>query len=485
MDRRTVYQGELPYQLDFLYGQRYSFEAFGLLAMDFLGSSTLVSGCACTPTGPASLQVKVAPGRIYSLQNLEGSDWGIANLVGGLPADSNSDHQVLKQGLLRDTATLSGFAAPGTGGQSINYLVQAQFSESDTDNTVLPFFNAAAPDVPWAGPGNSGGVLPTNRRNTLSLSVKAGTAATTGTQTTPAPDAGKVGLHVVTVGNGQTTITSGNISTYGSAPFITETLVQKISQAFADARYMQAAVMSFGQCRLSVVSTTSLKLSPFQGSLLTINGSHQAIPGGGVTIANTGLVASTLYYVYAFMNSGTMTLELSATGHSTGANGVEIKTGDATRSLVGMIYTNGSTPGQFIDSGTQKFCANWFNRRLRIARNSGTGSLGSAATTTDLAPADHAQILSWADEVGATMSGNLTSPTLGGLIDMGVAVDATGNNIQTGINVYVAGYNINFSVAEYAITVAEGLHYSTAVGSTDTGVTASFSQLIYAISANI
>jgi len=84
-----------------------------------------------------------------------------------------------------------------------------------------------------------------------------------------------------------------------------------------------------GQCRLSVVSTTSLKLAPLDGSQLMIAGIPQNIPSAGVTITNSGLAASTLYYVYAYMNSGTMTLELSATGHATDANtGIEIKSGD-------------------------------------------------------------------------------------------------------------------------------------------------------------
>jgi hypothetical protein len=40
----------------------------------------------------------------------------------------------------------------------------------------------------------------------------------------PTPDAGWAGLYVVTVANGATTITSGNISQYSGAPFILSTL---------------------------------------------------------------------------------------------------------------------------------------------------------------------------------------------------------------------------------------------------------------------
>ncbi|MHA0110713.1 hypothetical protein ACXYUI_26650, partial [Klebsiella pneumoniae] len=57
------------------------------------------------------------------------------------------------------------------------------------------------------------------------LSAKAGISATTGSQVTPSPDSGYVGIAVVTVANGQTTITSGNITAYTSAPSINSTLL--------------------------------------------------------------------------------------------------------------------------------------------------------------------------------------------------------------------------------------------------------------------
>ncbi|MEB2654919.1 hypothetical protein SOP89_26500, partial [Pseudomonas siliginis] len=112
----------------------------------------------------------------------------------------------------------------------------------------------------------------------------------------------------------------------------------------------QLGQVGHGQCRLSYVSGTQLKLSPYNGNNLIINGVPQQIPSAGVTLANTGLAASTKYYVYAYMNAGTMTLEAVTTAHATGTNGVEQKSGDATRTLVGMILTDGSTPGQFVDT---------------------------------------------------------------------------------------------------------------------------------------
>ena len=57
------------------------------------------------------------------------------------------------------------------------------------------------------------------RAGRLILSAKAGIAAATGSQTMPSADAGYVGVWVVTVANGQATITSTSISAAPGAPF--------------------------------------------------------------------------------------------------------------------------------------------------------------------------------------------------------------------------------------------------------------------------
>jgi hypothetical protein len=232
MDRQTQYAYEVPAETDFLYASRFGYEGLGLLAMDLLGTTTLVAGLACTPTGPASLQVNIGPGRIYAKQNLEDTAWGLFNSIGGLPVDTAADHKILKQGLLRDTTLLAVMPAPGSAGQSINYLIEASFSEADALPLSLPFVSATAPYPPIAP-----NTLNTVRQDKCVITVKAGLAATTGSQTTPSVDSGNVGLYVVTVANGQTTITSGNIAVYSPSSFISETLTQKISQATADARY--------------------------------------------------------------------------------------------------------------------------------------------------------------------------------------------------------------------------------------------------------
>jgi hypothetical protein len=232
LDRQFVFPDALPLDTDLLNIQREVYTGFGLAMQDLLGSSLLFSGLACTATAPASLNVLVAPGRVYSVQQVD------PNAFGSLAAVTAQS--ILKQGILALATTLS-CPAPGTSGQSINYLIEAQFQENDGTAVVYEYFNASNINTPLNGPDNSGTAQNSQRLDQLVLLVKGGIAATTGTQTTPAPDAGYTGLYVVTVANGQTQITSGNISVAPGAPFLTETLTQKISQATGDARYLQIA----------------------------------------------------------------------------------------------------------------------------------------------------------------------------------------------------------------------------------------------------
>lgn len=210
-DRVVVYPGQIPLETDVLSSNRYAMIGLGMLAMDVLGAGTVAGGLACTPTSPASLNVQIGPGRLYSLQNVDNTAYS------SLAVDTT--HQIMKQGILADAAAL-GCPAPGTFGFSINYLIQAAYQDQDTNLVTLPYYNANNPTQAFSGPGNTGTAQATARKGIVALSVKPGTAATTGTQTTPAPDTGNVGLWVVTVANGATTITSANISLAPGAPFL-------------------------------------------------------------------------------------------------------------------------------------------------------------------------------------------------------------------------------------------------------------------------
>ncbi|WP_424139352.1 hypothetical protein [Roseomonas chloroacetimidivorans] len=200
-DRRIVYPGAIPQETDVLAPQRYAVEGLGWIAQSVFGTTTTVEGMTVGPNSPAALNVVVQPGAIYAPLALDASAYST------LGADA---HTVMQQGLLRDAVTLT-ITPPATVGQSRVYVVQAACQVVDTDPGVLPYYNAADPDTAFSGPDNSGTPQNTRRAVQAVVSLKAGTAAATGSETAPAPDAGYVELARVTVANGASSVTAGNI----------------------------------------------------------------------------------------------------------------------------------------------------------------------------------------------------------------------------------------------------------------------------------
>lgn len=211
MDRQIVYPGAIPLETDLLNTNRFTMIAIAKLAASVMGSNTYLNGLACTASSPASMVINIAPREIYSLQNIDSTAYS------SLPADTA--HSILKQGILL-SATSFTLAAPSIAGQSINYLIQVAFQDVDSGATVLPYYNASNPSQAYSGPNNSGIAQNTIRSGVCSVSVKTGVSATTGSQVTPSPDAGYVGAYVVTVNQGQTTITSTSINLAPNAPFL-------------------------------------------------------------------------------------------------------------------------------------------------------------------------------------------------------------------------------------------------------------------------
>ena len=156
-----------------------------------------------------SLQVNVGAGSIYQLDEVD------ATAYGDLGTDTNT---ILKQGILYLPVSLT-ITPPSTAGFSQVFLVEAIIDDIDAGQQVISYFNAANPAVPFSGPNNDGASQFTTRTSICNIALKAGVAATTGTQQIPAPDSGFVGLFAITVVNGQSTITSANIVQLATAPF--------------------------------------------------------------------------------------------------------------------------------------------------------------------------------------------------------------------------------------------------------------------------
>lgn len=231
MHRKTIYIGQIPLELDLLDAEQFAMVALAKLTEAVLGTGPFVDGLQLAPTTPASLNVNLGAGTIFQLENLEQSVWS------SLPADLS--HSIVKQGILLDAVTL-GITPPVTVGYSQVFLIQVQYQDLDTAPQVLPYYNSDFPDVPFSGPEGTGDEQNTVREGIVAVELKAGIASATGTQTAPAADAGWTALWTVTVANGATTITSGNISAVANAPWIDPKLPQ-VPAAVQSGKWLYAA----------------------------------------------------------------------------------------------------------------------------------------------------------------------------------------------------------------------------------------------------
>jgi len=297
MDRQIVYPGSIPLETDLLNTNKYAMIGLSKLAAAMMGSTTYLRGLTCTPTSPASMVVNVARGEIYSVQNVDNSAYS------SLAADTTNT--ILKQGIVMSSTAFT-LTAPTTAGQSINYLIQVTYSDTDSGATVLPYYNAANPSVAYSGPNNSGTAQNTVRSGACTVALKAGVAATTGTQTTPSVDTGYTAAWVITVAQGATTVTAANITAAANAPFLPVAgLVAAIQQSTmtyaADTGAANAYVAQFLPAiptltdgmrftfKAKVANTGSCTFAANGGSAYPLySHAHQALQGGEI-IAN-GLI---------------------------------------------------------------------------------------------------------------------------------------------------------------------------------------------------
>ena len=217
MDRNIVYPGAIPLDTDLLTVNRNVMVALGYLVQATLGTNTVVDGLACTPTVPASLNVNVGPGSITLFTVLDTTSYG------SLPADTASP--LMKMGV-NVANTSFNLTPPTISGQSIDYIIEASFAETDVNPVALPYYNAGNPAQPYTGPNNSGAAQNTARIQSVQLQLKPGAAASTGSQQPPAVDPGWTAIYQITVNYGQTEIATTDITEVAGAPFVPYKLPQ-------------------------------------------------------------------------------------------------------------------------------------------------------------------------------------------------------------------------------------------------------------------
>ena len=283
-------------------------------------------------------------------------------------------------------------------------------------------------------------------------------------------------------GANQTTYVSAGSAAiqYNSGGTVTYLQAQTFSGAvtFNAAVNVGTSVPPFGNCYLSVNAGT-IYLLPYNGNLLTINGASYVIPSAGVTLSSSGAAISTWYYIYAYMSGSTMTLEYSATTYTTNTTtGVVEKSGDASRTLVGAVYTSGT--GTFVDTSGQRQLISWFNRKAKQGwtefsvnrAGGGGGSLVFSEVNSEI----RNFFISWPDEiVKVSHYVAVTHNNAEGNVYSGIAYDAGLTMVAAGHVQYPSGLagsaisSIGFDYQITGLSVGSIAHYITAVAAVDTG----------------
>jgi hypothetical protein len=264
MDRDLLYPGQIGLVENFLDAFKAAMVGIGITSEAILGQSTQVFGLTASPlsggaVAGSAFAISIGRGAIFSYQETDPNAYGV------LGTDTGTN--ILKTGInLSDTEISITNTAPNTAGSSVNYLVSAQFQETDTNAVNLPFYNAGG--TPTITTENA------TRTQRVVFQVTGGNVATTGSQSTPAAPAGSVPLYVVSITNGTSAVSEGDISVAPGAPFISTLtslsgLIAALQSGLAAEVASRTAEQGNLKTSISVFSTTTLTASQ-QGSLVEI-----------------------------------------------------------------------------------------------------------------------------------------------------------------------------------------------------------------------
>ncbi|WFU23145.1 hypothetical protein QA649_34455 [Bradyrhizobium sp. CB1717] len=234
----------------------------------------------------------------------------------------------------------------------------------------------------------------------------------------------------------------------------------------------------YGQCRL-IKSGSNIVLMPYNGNLLTVNGIPCTVPDAGVSLAATGLTAGTVYMIYATASAGVINaLEASTTAHGTsttaGNKGNEVKSGDDTRTLVGIASPN--TGPVWADN----LVLSWFNRTKKSFSSHNTATRSTTSTTfVELHSEMRVEFLTWSDEiVDAVLAGSGYPGAPSHAVFAAIGFD--GNTPEDGMAAISDGTSgaLRPVAAAASRTLTEGRHYATVLGASDSS-SASFNLFFF------
>nr|QIG67159.1 hypothetical protein EVB34_054 [Rhizobium phage RHph_TM26] len=271
----------------------------------------------------------------------------------------------------------------------------------------------------------------------------------------------------------------------GAAPGSLDTLDELAAALADDANYaatvtaalatkattanLALATPVFGSVKLSL-SGGNLLLSRERGSKLTIGGVPVVVPQAGVTLAPAGFTAGTLYYAYAAVVSGNVVLEGSTSAYAIDATtGQALKSGDASRTLVGMFRTIAGPV--FSDTIKQRFVRSWFNDPgLKLLSSFSANRATTSVSTVELNSEIRCEMLLWAGEkVDATLVGSAINGATLGRNNSLIGVDGIGTVVSGTQSIMTSIDTVPFTAQTLQEGLSEGYHYVTMGASVNSG----------------
>ena len=268
---------------------------------------------------------------------------------------------------------------------------------------------------------------------------------------------------------GGITISTTGVVSFSVAPALT-TLSASLPVFTNASKALVSQALCTNNFRL-ILSGGNLTLLPVNGNMIEINGAsyfYTAMP----TLAPGAFTPGTLYYIYAYDNTGTLTLEASITGYTVDTAGRANKTGDATRRLVGMARPIAGPA--WVNSNAQAYVRTRDNRvpvalANVFAANRSTGSL----TFVELSSSERVEFLVWSDE-SFTMhvTGSANNNAIGGETFCSIGLDnasPTDGGIELDNPTGLSGNLMAMGITTVLSGMADGYHYATVLGKVSAG----------------
>jgi hypothetical protein len=241
--------------------------------------------------------------------------------------------------------------------------------------------------------------------------------------------------------------------------------------------YLDVISLPTGEFYIATTAHTSGgTFSPSNTGKLSVGGVDRPVPATGPTLPATGLTVATLYYIYAYWTGTAVALEASTTTHITHTDGIEVKSGDPTRTLVGMGMPVTGALWSF--SGKAYLVRSYYNRAPVAASQPFGGTYAGMVSTTAIelgGGVEQIRFLAWDDEAALVVLSaqvfNSTANTItyvqSWLVNTVLAANTIGPLIG-GSSPVVSG-SVGLSSAA-AMRCSEGLHYATVFGAVAAGV---------------